>query len=70
VGWSSGNGEKRTRCLAAGEERVILFDLSGHGHFDRSAYPSYIAGELEDFEVPEFKLEPALEHLPEAPALA
>src|SRR4051794_12214718 len=35
----------------AGEERVILFGLSGHGHFDMAAYDAYLAGTLED---PEF----------------
>ena len=35
----------------AGEERVILFNLCGHGHFDLAAYDAYLAGELED---PEF----------------
>jgi tryptophan synthase beta chain len=54
----------------AGEERVILFNLSGHGHFDMSAYEAYFAGELEDLEMPEEQLESALERLPEAPALA
>ena len=54
----------------AGEERVILFNLSGHGHFDMSAYQSYLAGELEDLETAEPELEAALKHLPEAPALA
>jgi tryptophan synthase beta chain len=53
-----------------GEERVILFNLSGHGHFDMSAYQAYFAGELEDLEMPEDELEAALERLPEAPALA
>jgi tryptophan synthase beta chain len=54
----------------AGEERVILFNLSGHGHFDMSAYEAYFAGELEDLEMPEEELAAALEHLPKAPALA
>jgi tryptophan synthase beta chain len=54
----------------AGEERVILFNLSGHGHFDMSAYAAYFAGELEDLEMPEDELEAALARLPEAPALA
>ena len=53
----------------AGEERVILFNLSGHGHFDMSAYEAYFAGELEDLEMPEEELEAALARLPEAPAL-
>jgi tryptophan synthase beta chain len=54
----------------AGEERVILFNLSGHGHFDMSAYEAYFAGELEDLEMPEEELAAALERLPRAPALA
>jgi tryptophan synthase beta chain len=54
----------------AGEERVILFNLSGHGHFDMSAYAAYFAGDLEDLEMPDEELASALERLPEAPALA
>ena len=54
----------------AGEERVILFNLSGHGHFDMSAYAAYFAGELEDLEMPDEELASSLERLPEAPALA
>ena len=53
----------------AGEERVILFNLSGHGHFDMSAYEAYFAGELVDLELPEEELAEALSHLPQAPAL-
>ncbi|HUG49240.1 MAG TPA: TrpB-like pyridoxal phosphate-dependent enzyme [Candidatus Limnocylindria bacterium] len=40
-------------ALAAREEgrpRVILFNLSGHGHFDLAAYESFLAGRLEDYE--------------------
>ena len=40
-------------ALAAREEgrpRTILFNLSGHGHFDLAAYESYLAGRLEDYE--------------------
>jgi tryptophan synthase beta chain len=33
-----------------GRERVILFNLSGHGHFDLSAYEAYLAGRLDDYE--------------------
>jgi tryptophan synthase beta chain len=33
-----------------GRQRTILFNLSGHGHFDLAAYESYLAGRLEDFE--------------------
>jgi tryptophan synthase beta chain len=40
-------------ALAAREEgrpRTILFNLSGHGHFDLSAYEAYLSGKLEDYE--------------------
>ena len=54
----------------AGEERVILFGLSGHGHFDMSAYEAYLAGTLEDVEFSEADMEAALARLPDAPAIA
>jgi tryptophan synthase beta chain len=54
----------------AGEERVILVNLSGHGHFDMAAYDAYHAGQLEDLEFSEAEMDAALERLPEAPALA
>ena len=41
---------------ASGEKKVILFNLSGHGHFDLSAYEKHLAGTLEDYEyVPDEK---------------
>jgi tryptophan synthase beta chain len=35
-----------------GRPRVILFCLSGHGHFDLSSYESYLTGKLQDYEYP------------------
>ena len=49
---------------AAGESRVILFNLCGHGHFDLSAYERYLSGQLEDYEYPAEKVEAALAALP------
>jgi tryptophan synthase beta chain len=54
----------------AGEPGVILFGLSGHGHFDMSAYEAYLAGTLEDVEFSEADMEAALARLPDAPAIA
>ncbi len=54
----------------AGEARVILIGLSGHGHFDMSAYDAYHAGKLEDLEFTEAELRAALDRLPPAPVLA
>lgn len=51
----------------AGEKRVILFNFSGHGHFDMAAYESYFAGELEDYEYPAEKVQEALKDLPQVP---
>ncbi len=48
-----------------GEKKVIVFNLSGHGHFDLSAYEAYLAGNLEDYEYPEEKVQEALQHLPQ-----
>ena len=54
----------------AGEERVILFNLSGHGHFDMAAYDAYLSGSLEDPEFDRSGVEAALARLPEGvPAL-
>jgi len=32
-----------------GEKKVILFNLSGHGHFDLVSYNKYLTGQLEDY---------------------
>ena len=50
-------------ALAAREEgrpRVILFCLSGHGHFDLASYESYLAGQLVDYEFPGLDIEKAM----------
>jgi tryptophan synthase beta chain len=62
--------EEAEAAREAGEERVILFGLSGHGHFDLSAYDAFLAGDLEDPEFSEEDMRAALERLPEAPAIA
>jgi tryptophan synthase beta chain len=54
----------------AGEERVILFNLCGHGHFDMAAYDDYLAGRLPEVEFDPAEEAEALAHLPaNAPAL-
>ena len=50
---------------AKGEKRVILFNLSGHGHFDLAAYESYLSGNLEDYDYPEEAVKEAMTKLPE-----
>ncbi len=62
--------EEAEAAREAGEARVILFGLCGHGHFDLSAYDAYLAGELEDPEFSEQEMDDALARLPAAPAIA
>jgi tryptophan synthase beta chain len=50
---------------AKGEKRTILFNLSGHGHFDMTAYQSYLNGELVDYEYPTEAVKEAMQHLPQ-----
>jgi tryptophan synthase beta chain len=47
-----------------GEKRVILFNLSGHGNFDLTAYQAYLSGELVDYEYPEAAVQAAMRTLP------
>lgn len=53
-----------------GEKRVILFNLSGHGNFDMSAYQSYLSGKLENFDYPRQAVEEAMASLPQVPEMA
>ena len=49
----------------AGEKRVILFNLCGHGHFDMSAYDAYLSDQLSDYEYPQAQIEAAMAELPQ-----
>ncbi len=62
--------EEAEAAREAGEARVILFGLCGHGHFDLSAYDAYLAGELQDPEFSEQEMDEALARLPQTPAIA
>jgi tryptophan synthase beta chain len=52
----------------AGESKVILFNLCGHGHFDLTAYERYLDGTLEDYEYPAERVREALAALPRVEA--
>jgi tryptophan synthase beta chain len=47
-----------------GEKRVILFNLSGHGHFDLGAYEAFLNGKLDDYEHPGEAIQAAMSDLP------
>jgi predicted alternative tryptophan synthase beta-subunit len=51
-------------CKRSGERKTILFNLSGHGHFDMAAYDRYFSGQLEDCAYPDEAIRAALAELP------
>ena len=59
--------EEAEAAREAGEERVILFGLSGHGHFDMQAYDDYLAKRLPEVEFREEDVKAGLAHLPGVP---
>ncbi|MBU3674947.1 MAG: TrpB-like pyridoxal phosphate-dependent enzyme [Acidobacteria bacterium] len=61
----SGAIEEALAAKEAGEERVILFGLCGHGHFDLAAYDAFLAGTLEDPEFSQEDMDAAVSNLPE-----
>jgi len=56
--------DEALRCRETGEEKVILFNCSGHGHFDLSSWDSFLRGKLIDYEYPERLVKEALAKLP------
>ncbi|MFZ0491930.1 MAG: TrpB-like pyridoxal-phosphate dependent enzyme, partial [Acidimicrobiia bacterium] len=51
-------------CKEEGRAETILFNLTGHGHFDMAAYDRYFAGELVDYEYPDEAITASLARLP------
>jgi len=56
--------DEAERAREEGKEKSIVFCLSGHGHFDLTAYDNYLTGKLEDTEYPEEKIQEVLSSLP------
>jgi tryptophan synthase beta chain len=56
--------DEALRCKRTGEQKTILFNNSGHGHFDLAAYDAFIGGKLIDYEYPAELVKEALAKLP------
>lgn len=56
--------DEALRCKREGRAETILFNLSGHGHFDMAAYMAYNSGTLSDKSYDENELAKALAGLP------
>ena len=57
--------DEALKCKETGEPKVIAFNLSGHGHFDMSAFDAYFAKSLEDYAYPEEAIKEAMKKVPE-----
>jgi len=56
--------DEAVKCRENREEKVIVFNFSGHGHFDLASYDAFLGKKLEDFEYPEEKIRESLKDLP------
>ncbi len=56
--------DEALKAKEEGKEKTIVFNLSGHGHFDLASYDMYLSGKLEDYEYPEEMINEALKELP------
>jgi tryptophan synthase beta chain len=65
-----GAAEAARAADEAGEQRTILFNLSGHGHFDMAAYDNYLSGKLQDVALDEDEIGRALRAIEGLPAPA
>lgn len=55
--------DEAIKCRENGEEKVICFINSGHGHFDLASYDLYNSGMLQDYEYPEELIKESLKNL-------
>jgi tryptophan synthase beta chain len=51
-------------CKKSGEGKTILFNCSGHGNFDMTAYDAFYSGELVDYEYPDELIRQAIGRIP------
>ena len=59
--------DEAMRAKEEGKERVILFNWSGHGMIDLSAYDAYLSGKLEAYELPDSEIARALNAIKDFP---
>ncbi|MGM0567775.1 MAG: TrpB-like pyridoxal phosphate-dependent enzyme [Elusimicrobiota bacterium] len=57
--------DEAQKCKQTGEEKCIVFNYSGHGFFDLSAYRDYLSGNLQEYEYPDEKIKESISALPE-----
>ena len=61
--------DEALKCKETGEEKTILFGLTGTGYFDMTAYNAYLSGTMTDYIPTDEDLRPGLEALPQIPGI-
>ena len=56
--------DEAKHCRETGEAKTILFNLSGHGHFDMTAYQAYLSKDLKDFDLEQSFIDQAEASIP------
>jgi tryptophan synthase beta chain len=56
--------QEAKKCKETRQKKVIVFNLSGHGHFDMGAYDAYFANKLVNFPYPQEEIEKSMSNLP------
>ena len=59
--------QEAKKAKEEGKEKVILFNLSGHGLMDLAGYDSFFQGKLKDYELPEHEMGDAIKELDKLP---
>jgi tryptophan synthase beta chain len=60
--------DEALKCKESGEAKTILFNLSGHGHFDMTAYEAYLRNDLQDYELEDSVLQSGIASIPKLDA--
>ena len=61
--------DEALRCKESGEEKTILFGLTGTGYFDMTAYTSFQEGSMKDYIPTDAELQKGFDDLPKIPGL-
>ena len=61
--------DEALKCKETGEEKTILFGLTGTGYFDMTAYTSYQEGTMQDYIPTDEDLQRGFNGLPHIPGI-
>jgi len=59
--------DEAIKAREEGKEKTILFNFSGHGHFDMASYDNFFAGKMTQYAMPQSEIDKALEQIKDFP---